>query len=127
MPALPNEDAAVMAMAEVPGEPYKGHMDESKSSSTTTTPPVEVESYISEDDLKNLRRVSGKIPWVAFTIAFVELCERFSYYGTTVVFVNFLQQPLPEGSPSGAGFGKQSGALGMGQRASTGLTTFNQV
>lgn len=38
-----------------------------------------------EDDLKSLLRVSGKIPWTAYTIAFVELCERFSYYGTTVV------------------------------------------
>jgi len=128
MPALPNEDAAVMAMAEIPGEPSKGYMEESNSISATTTPHFEADyPQISENDLKNLRRVSGKIPWVAFTIAFVELCERFSYYGTTVVFVNFLQQPLPEGSPSGAGFDGQSGALGMGQRASTGLTTFNQV
>ena len=81
---------------------------------------------ISETDLKTLRRVSGKIVWIAFTITFVELCERFSYYGTTIVFVNFIQQPLPEGSTTGAGFDGQSGALDMGQRASTGLTTFNQ-
>ncbi len=38
-----------------------------------------------EHDLATLRRVSGKIPWSAYTIAFVELCERFSYYGTTAV------------------------------------------
>jgi len=40
---------------------------------------------------------------------------------------NFIQQKLPEGSTTGAG-GKdgQSGALGMDQRASTGITTFNQ-
>lgn len=37
------------------------------------------------DELANLRRVAGKIPWAAYTIAFVELCERFSYYGTTAV------------------------------------------
>lgn len=37
------------------------------------------------EDLATLRRVSGKIPWSAYTIAFVELCERFSYYGTTAV------------------------------------------
>lgn len=75
------------------------------------------------EDLDTLRRVSGPIPWTAYTVAFVELCERFSYYGTTVVFVNFIQKPLPEGSDTGAGFDGQSGALGMGQRASTGLTT----
>lgn len=39
------------------------------------------------------------------------------------IVVNFIQQPLPEGSTTGAGFEGQSGALGMGQRASTGLTT----
>lgn len=38
-----------------------------------------------EEDFRTLYRVSGKIPWTTYTIAFVELCERFSYYGTTVV------------------------------------------
>jgi len=38
-----------------------------------------------QDELANLRRIAGKIPWAAYTIAFVELCERFSYYGTTAV------------------------------------------
>lgn len=37
--------------------------------------------------------------------------------------MNFIQQPLPRGSTTGAGFEGQSGALDMGQRASTGLTT----
>jgi proton-dependent oligopeptide transporter, POT family len=40
---------------------------------------------VTEEDLLTLRRVSGKIPWPAYTLAFVELCERFSYYGTTIV------------------------------------------
>jgi POT family proton-dependent oligopeptide transporter len=51
-----------------------------------------------DEEMHTLRRVSGKIPWAAYTIAFVELCERFSYYGTTAVFVNFIQQDLPPGS-----------------------------
>lgn len=38
---------------------------------------------------------------------------------------NFIQQPLPAGSNTGAGGSDQSGALNMGQQASTGLTTFN--
>jgi POT family proton-dependent oligopeptide transporter len=43
-----------------------------------------------------------------------------------VVFTNFIQFPLPPGSNTGAGKDDyRSGALGMGQRASTGLTTFN--
>lgn len=37
------------------------------------------------EEMKTLRRVSGKIPWQAYTITFVELCERFSWYGTTAL------------------------------------------
>ncbi|KAJ5160750.1 peptide transporter ptr2 [Penicillium canariense] len=88
--------------------------------------------YPNEDDLRNLRRIAGHVPWTTYTVAFVELCERFSYYGTTAVFVNFIQRPLPANSRSGAlaagaDFNNDvPGALGMGQRASTGLTLFNQ-
>ena len=35
------------------------------------------------------------------TITFVEFCERFSYYGTTAVFTNFIQQGRPFGSKTG--------------------------
>jgi POT family proton-dependent oligopeptide transporter len=41
-----------------------------------------------EEDLHGptaLRRVSAPIPWSVYTVAFVELCERFSYYGTQVL------------------------------------------
>jgi POT family proton-dependent oligopeptide transporter len=41
--------------------------------------------FPTEEELATLRRVSGQIPWSAYTIAFVELCERFSYYGSTAV------------------------------------------
>ncbi|KAA8644902.1 hypothetical protein EYZ11_007492 [Aspergillus tanneri] len=79
-----------------------------------------------EEEFATLRRVSGPIPWTAYTVAFVELCERFSYYGTTAVFVNFIQRPMPPGSTTGAGYDDNvPGALGMGQQASTGLTLFN--
>ncbi|GAW13301.1 hypothetical protein ANO14919_026820 [Xylariales sp. No.14919] len=84
------------------------------------------EEYPSKKDLETLRRVKGHISPIIYTIAFIELCERFAYYGTTAVFVNFIQQPLPPGSTTGAAgtFG-QPGALDQGQQASTGLVTFN--
>ncbi len=41
--------------------------------------------YPTEEELHTLRRVSDRIDWSVFTLAFVELCERFSYYGATVV------------------------------------------
>lgn len=117
-------------------------MAEIKSMSKDEVNPVEVEAKEtspSDEELRTLRRVAGPLPWPAFTVAFVELCERFSYYGTTAVcmlpflrnkplntneiVVNFIQRPLPDGSTTGAGYdGSVPGALGMGQRASTGLT-----
>ena len=72
----------------------------------TLTPPIEkqielgtvkrdsvVESSIDDDnhdlpteeELHTLRRVTGKVPWTAYTVALIEMFERFSYYGTTVV------------------------------------------
>ena len=45
---------------------------------------------------------------------------------TLTLVTNYIQQPLPDGSKTGAGFADQSGALGKGQRASTGIGTFNQ-
>lgn len=37
------------------------------------------------EEMATLRRVPNHIPAKLFTIAFIELCERFSYYGCTVV------------------------------------------
>lgn len=79
------------------------------------------------EEMLTLRRVSDAIPWAAYLIAVVELAERFSYYGSSVVFTNYIQQPLPPFSRTGAGGATgQSGALGAGQQMSTGLTTFYQ-
>lgn len=81
-----------------------------------------------EEELHTLRRIPDKIPLSIYTIAFIELCERFSYYGTTAVFTNFIQQPRPPYSATGASYdinNGQAGALGLGQRTSTALTTFN--
>jgi POT family proton-dependent oligopeptide transporter len=81
--------------------------------------------FPTDEEWATLPRVPGRIPWTAWTVASVEFVERFSYYGTSAVFVNFIQKKLPPGSKTGAGFLKKpgSGALNMGQRASTGMTT----
>lgn len=50
--------------------------------------------HITDEELQTLRRVSGKIPWQAYTIAFCELCERFSYYGTTIVCMSTVTSSL---------------------------------
>jgi hypothetical protein len=43
------------------------------------------EEYPTREELQTLRRVKGKINWLIYTVAFCELCERFAYYGTTIV------------------------------------------
>ncbi|KFY84023.1 hypothetical protein V500_09682 [Pseudogymnoascus sp. VKM F-4518 (FW-2643)] len=101
---------------------------------------VEVyEGLPTEDELEGenaLRRVSAPIPWTVYTVAFVELCERFSYYGTQVVFSNFINRPLPNGSlpgsnpKTGAGGPSDqgiSGALGKGTATANGINTFNAL
>ncbi|KAI5449286.1 hypothetical protein NCC49_005148 [Naganishia albida] len=82
--------------------------------------------YPTEEEAATLSRVPDRVPLESYLVAIVELGERFSYYGTTVVFTNFIQRPLPPGSTTGsAGTDGQPGALGMGQKAAFGLTTFN--
>ena len=50
-----------------------------------------------------------KFGWNMLTIAFIEMCERFSFYGTVSVFTNFIQHPLPGGSSTGADRGAAGG------------------
>ncbi|MBE7179650.1 MAG: hypothetical protein INR71_00290 [Terriglobus roseus] len=47
--------------------------------------PDNAEDMPTEEELRTLRRVPDHIPIKVYTIAFVELVERLSYYGTTQV------------------------------------------
>ncbi len=38
------------------------------------------------EERQTLRKVADKLPWSAFLVALVELCERFAYYGLTGPF-----------------------------------------
>jgi len=86
-------------------------------------------TYPNPEQRATLRRIPGSIDIRIFSVAFIEFAERFSYYGSTVVFTNFIQQPLPDGSTTGSIKGlpgdNTPGALGKGQRAAFGITTFN--
>ncbi|KIX01501.1 uncharacterized protein Z518_09227 [Rhinocladiella mackenziei CBS 650.93] len=133
-----NLESAEAAVADFPGT-QKGLVDEktpenlkggAHASDSDTSDNILVgpngEQYPSDEDLKTLRRTQGHVPWLLYTIAFVEMCERFAYYGTTIVFNNYINWPLPEGSTTGsAGTDGQAGALGYGSQAATGLTLFN--
>ncbi|KAL4950613.1 POT family-domain-containing protein [Aspergillus filifer] len=67
---------------------------------------------------KSLRHVAENLPLSAWLVAIVELCERFTYYGMSGLFQNYVQRSL-DGSEG-------RGALGMGHQGATGLTTFFQ-
>ncbi|KAJ6438536.1 LSM domain-containing protein [Purpureocillium lavendulum] len=102
---------------------YISSVQAGAASSVPSTP----ENAPTPEQLATLRRVPNEIPLRLFTVAFVELCERFSFYGSITMsgtVTNFIEQSLPEGSVTGASL-EQPGALGMGQRAQMGLTTFN--
>jgi proton-dependent oligopeptide transporter, POT family len=89
--------------------------------------PEDVHSFPNVD-ASTLPRVSDKIPWRVYTVAFVELCERFSNYGTTILFQNFVQRNLltPTGrAPNpGGDTDNNPGALGQGQQTATALSIF---
>jgi POT family proton-dependent oligopeptide transporter len=88
----------------------------------------ENESLPTDEELATLRRVPAAIPWRIYTIAFVELVERMSYYGTVAVYSNFIAKPLktPTGAaPNPSSAESVAGALGMGKQVAFSLTTFN--
>ncbi len=94
MSNIANLEAPVIAQAAVAEAPLAGTATEKRLGRGSINANSVRASHLTQDsdddevtdeDLRTLRRVSGKIPWTAFTVAFVELCERFSYYGTTVV------------------------------------------
>ncbi|KAI8884310.1 PTR2-domain-containing protein [Backusella circina FSU 941] len=74
-----------------------------------------------EEDWKNLREVADSLPLAAYLVIVIEFCERFTYYGLTGPFQNYIQFPAPESYPA-----DQAGAMGKGQQTATALTTFFQ-
>ena len=82
---------------------------------------------VTDEDRATLRRVPAPMPWAALLVALCELAERFSYYGTTQVFQNMIQNQLPAGSTTGDNPIPDvvPGGFGKGQQAATGITTFN--
>lgn len=57
-----------------------------------------------EQELATLRKVADHLPWSAFIVALVELCERFTYYGLSGPFQNYIQY-RPHDTPVRGGIG----------------------
>ncbi|GAA5798404.1 hypothetical protein HPULCUR_003806 [Helicostylum pulchrum] len=72
-------------------------------------------------DRLELREISDKIPSTAYLVIIIEFCERFTYYGLSGPFQNYIQHPAPPSYPA-----EQAGAMGKGHQTATALTTFFQ-
>ena len=57
-----------------------------------------------EEEIATLRKVADRLPLSAFIIALVELCERFTYYGLSGPFQNYIQYH-PHDKPVRGGIG----------------------
>ncbi|KAI1768748.1 MFS general substrate transporter [Hypoxylon sp. FL1150] len=87
---------------------------------------ADYEGKPTEEELKTLRRIPGKLPIVAYLICVVEFCERASYYGVQPLISNYVNRPLPAG---GNGYGappegtqQTAGALGLGTVTANAVT-----
>lgn len=65
----------------------------------------------SDEEKQNLRKVADKLPWAAFLVCIIELCERFTYYGLSGPFQNYIENSRNDALPGAIGLG-QSGATG---------------
>ncbi|KAF8465917.1 putative MFS peptide transporter Ptr2 [Kalaharituber pfeilii] len=75
-----------------------------------------------EHENATLRHIGDKIPYRAYLVAIVELAERFTYYGLTGPFQNYMQNERAVVRDGGA----RPGALGLGQSRATALSYFFQ-
>ncbi|KAI1206118.1 POT family protein [Annulohypoxylon truncatum] len=79
-----------------------------------------------DEERKTLRKVFDSIPLTAWSLCFVELAERASYYGVKAVFNNYMQFPLPEGGPGTGAIDRSkpnshAGALNLGLQTASAL------
>lgn len=102
----------------------KSELNHAQSISTSFGKESATEDGGEPTELENstLRHVGDKVPYSAYLVAVVELAERFTYYGLTGPFQNYMQNPRGVVS-DGA---RLPGALGLGQSSATALSYFFQ-
>lgn len=71
------------------------------------------------NEMQSLRHVSDSIPVGVWLMALISLCERFTYYGISAPFQNYIQNPLNDPL--------RPGALNLGQSTATKLNYFFSV
>ncbi|SGZ49906.1 CIC11C00000002694 [Sungouiella intermedia] len=108
-------------------EKLTGSSDSDVARSITTSVDKNIEKSVAEVDfeladvdgrepteleMKTLRHVSEKIPISCWLVAIVELAERFSYYGLSTPFQNYMQN-APDDKPAGVLNLKNNGATAL--------------
>ncbi|RIB22879.1 POT family-domain-containing protein [Gigaspora rosea] len=87
---------------------------------TDNNTKLDVKDVATTEESNKLRKVSGRVPIAAWFIIICELCERFTYYGVSGPFQNYIQFPPPAEQDG------QPGAIGAGQQVATALNLFFQ-
>ncbi|KAI8319890.1 PTR2-domain-containing protein [Martensiomyces pterosporus] len=79
----------------------------------------ENERWPTEEEATTWVRVADHVPRAAFLIIITEFCERFTYYGVSGIFQNYIQNgyKVPNSNP---------GAINGGKQMATGLGNFFQ-
>jgi POT family proton-dependent oligopeptide transporter len=69
------------------------------------TLPVWDEDEPTDQERITLRKIPDQLPYSAFLVAVVELCERFAYYGMSGPFQNYIANKYndPSGNPGAIG------------------------
>ncbi|KAK7203538.1 putative MFS peptide transporter [Myxozyma melibiosi] len=114
---LPSDDVADDDSAS-PLDTFSASSSASASLRRITSDNDDDDDGISDHDLRTLRRVSDRLPAAAWLVAVVELCERFTYYGLTGPFMNYMQNPAHDSL--------RPGAIGLGQSRASALNYFFQ-
>ncbi len=81
--------------AELPNYGYaedEKRLSASLSHPTAGSPTPDGEEPTNEE-LQTLQHVADKLPWAAWLIAVIELCERFAFYGLVGCLQNYMQNP----------------------------------
>jgi len=53
-----------------------------------------------DEDWKTLREVADDVPKSAYLVILIEFCERFTYYGLSGPFQNYIQNPASDSFPA---------------------------
>ena len=102
---MPDGSRVAGAESEIMNAKSTAIMEEDKPGPSSASDIVSFEGdEPTEEELATLRKVADHLPWSAFIVALVELCERFTYYGLSGPFQNYIQY-YPHDTPVHGGIG----------------------